>query len=103
MKFAYSLIKKLGVKISEKQKLVEALNFHVFETVEIVSAQPGMIADGLEVSIPANRYSDASSHYGLSVLIFAITGKKVTTPKLFNLKSKPKSKNFTFTVANNKF
>ncbi len=95
MKFSYHLIKKLGTRISTKEKLIEVLNFHAFEAVDL----PG---DGIEISVPANRYSDGSSHYGIAVVASAAMGKKAPNLKFLNLKAKKKSADFGVTVVNKK-
>jgi len=59
MKFSYTLIQKFLRRAPSKQKLAEALNLHSFETENLGD-------DCLEVSIPPNRYSDASSHVGIA-------------------------------------
>src|SRR3989344_1612580 len=73
MKFSFSLIKKLAPGKYSKSELVEKLNLHSFET-----ADPG--GDVLEVALPANRYSDASSHLGIAREAAAIFGLKLNDP-----------------------
>lgn len=92
MKFSYSLIKKLGTKIPPKEKLVEALNLHAFETVDL----PG---DALDITVPSNRYSDAASHYGVAAVASAIFNKKAAAVKLPNLKPKVQSPKFGVAVS----
>ncbi|MEK9186082.1 MAG: phenylalanine--tRNA ligase subunit beta, partial [Patescibacteria group bacterium] len=75
-----------------KDKLVEKLNLHAFETVDSVD-------DTLEISIPANRYSDAGSHYGMAVVASAIMGKRAPALKLPALKAKKESKTFSVKVS----
>lgn len=95
MKFSYFLIKKLGTRIPEKPKLIEGLNLHAFETVDLGG-------DSLEISVPANRYSDAASHYGMAVVASAIAGKKAGSLKLPSLKLRPKSVKVKINVVSKK-
>jgi len=60
MKFSYALIKKLTPAIKNKKELIEKLNLHFFEAEDAGG-------DVLDISIPANRFSDAASHWGLRV------------------------------------
>ncbi len=69
MKFSHTLLKKLAAKIPDKAKLVDALNLHAFETA--VAGD-----DTVEISISANRYSDAASHWGIAKVAAAIFGGK---------------------------
>ncbi|OGY63116.1 MAG: phenylalanine--tRNA ligase subunit beta [Candidatus Harrisonbacteria bacterium RIFCSPHIGHO2_01_FULL_44_13] len=87
MKFSYTLLKKLAPVIKSSEQLMEALAFHAFE-VEKVDG------DVIDIVIPANRYSDAASHYGMAVVVSAILGKKTPELKLPALKSKAQSLNF---------
>ncbi len=73
MKFSYSLIKKLLPKCPTKQKLVEWLNLHSFETENL----PG---DAFEVSLPPNRYSDVASHIGIAREVAAVSGLSFKNP-----------------------
>ncbi len=77
MKFSYSLLKQLAPKIPSKEALIEKLNFHAFEAEDIPAVQGG-VSDMLEISIPANRYSDASSHWGIARIAAALFGGSVT-------------------------
>ncbi len=80
MKFSYSLLKKLSPKIPAKPDFIEQFNLHAFEAVD----GP---ADLVEISIPANRYSDAASHWGIAKIaagIFSGQAKELSkgkTPK----------------------
>lgn len=73
MKFSYFLIKKILPTVPPKKKLVEALNLHSFEA-------ENLRGDVFEVSLPANRYSDASSHLGIAREAAFIFGKKLKQP-----------------------
>jgi len=96
MKFSYSLIKKLGARIPAKEKFIEQFNLHGFEVEDL----PG---DSLEIKIPANRYSDAASHYGIAVLASAMGGKTVPVLKSPKLKPVKKSKKFIVDIQARKF
>ena len=74
MKFSYTLIKKLAPAIKNKKELIEKLNLHFFE------AEDGG-GDFLDISIPANRFSDAASHWGIAREISAILGIKSRIPR----------------------
>lgn len=80
MKFSYKLLKKLSPKIPDKAKFIDQFNLHAFETEDLGG-------DVLEISIPANRYSDAASHWGIAKIAAAIFGgkaeeiEKVKSPK----------------------
>jgi phenylalanyl-tRNA synthetase beta chain len=84
MKFSFSLIKKLAPGKYDKSKLVEKLNLHSFEAVDLGG-------DVLEISISPNRYSDAVSHLGIAREAAAIFGGKLSDPA--DNKFKPDVKN----------
>lgn len=67
MKFSYVLIKKLVPGLKNKKQLADLLTEHSFEAVE---AEGG----SFEVAVPANRFSDAASHWGIAKEISAILG-----------------------------
>lgn len=73
MKFSYFLIKKILPTIPPKKELIEALNLHSFEAEDLGG-------DVFEVSLPANRYSDASSHIGIAREIASVFARKFKTP-----------------------
>ena len=73
MKFSYSLIKKLLPKAPASRRIMEKMNLHAFE-VESVEG------DTLEIKLPANRYSDASSHIGIAREVGAIFGLPFKSP-----------------------
>lgn len=79
MKFSYSLLKQLAPKIPSKEALIEKLNFHAFEAEDVLVPQGGQ-SDTIEISIPANRYSDASSHWGIARIAAALFGGTVADP-----------------------
>lgn len=91
MKFNYSLIKKLATKIPEKTRLIEGLNFHAFEAVDAKG-------ETVEISIPANRYSDSASHWGIAKTAAAIFGgqakdlAKTKDPRIEVKKTQPEVK-----------
>lgn len=68
MKFSFSLIKKLVPRLKSKKELVEKLNFHSFEAVDLAG-------DAFDAVVPPNRYSEAS-HIGIAREISAILGIK---------------------------
>lgn len=73
MKFSHSLLKKLLPKLPSGQKTAEILSRHSFE-VESVKG------DTLEIKLPANRYSDASSHAGIARELAAALGLNFRDP-----------------------
>lgn len=81
MKFSYSLLKQLAPKIPSKEALIEKLNFHAFEAEDVLVPQGGQ-SDTIEISIPANRYSDASSHWGVARIAAALFGGSVVDPSV---------------------
>lgn len=77
MKFSYSLLKKLVPSLPSKEKAIKALNLHVFEAAD----ERG---DVIEVSVPPNRFSDASSHAGLARELAALFRLKFPWGKKFD-------------------
>jgi len=65
MKFSYSLLKKIIPALPSKEKVVDTLSRYAFE------AESGK-GDTIEVSVPPNRFSDASSHIGIARELSAI-------------------------------
>lgn len=105
MKFSYTLLKQLAPAIKSQEQLVDALTFHAFEVEGIQGAahavgepRPEAGRDTVDINIPANRYSDASSHYGMAVVISVILGRKAPALKLPSLKSKVKSPLFSVKI-----
>lgn len=74
MKFSHSLLKKFVPKLPPKKALVEKLNMHVFEADDAEG-------DMIDVSIPANHYSDASSYQGFARLVSAMLNLPLSVPK----------------------
>ena len=74
MKFSHSLIGKI-VDVKSKEDLIDSLLMYAFEAEHIS-------ADTLNVEIPHNRYADAASHLGVAREYAAISGKKLTEPKI---------------------
>ncbi len=71
MKFSYSFLKKFLSSPPAKKRLIEGLSFHSFETEEAGG-------DVLEITLPANRYSDAASHLGIAreaAVIFGLSAR----------------------------
>jgi len=69
MKFSYTLFKKLVPAVKDKKEIIEKLNLHFFEAEDLRG-------DILDISIPANRFSDAASHFGIAREIAAILNVK---------------------------
>lgn len=84
MKFSYTLLKNLATKLPDRAKFIEEFNSHAFEA-EMVGD------DAVEISIPANRYSDSASHWGIAKTAAAIFGGAVKF-KVKSLKSEIKGK-----------
>ncbi|MCL5006828.1 MAG: phenylalanine--tRNA ligase subunit beta [Patescibacteria group bacterium] len=78
MKFSYSLIKKFIPQVPAKKKFVAEFNLKAFETEDAGG-------DVLDISLPANRYSDAASHWGIAKEASAIFQKKIVLPKGLSL------------------
>ena len=78
MKFSYSLIKRLLPKAPASKKIMEEMNLHAFEVEDVKG-------DTLEIKLPANRYSDASSHIGIAREVGAIFGLNFKSPLKFLL------------------
>ena len=95
MVFSYSLFKKIVSKIPPRPQLLELLNFRIFEA-------EGEGKNNLEISIPANRYSDAVSHFGLARLISAATGAKLIDLVLASAKSRSESDKFQIKISSKK-
>ena len=74
MKFSYSLLKKLVPSLPSKAKIVELLNLHVFEAKTERN-------DTIDVSVPPNRFSDASSHIGIARELSALLRLKFPMEK----------------------
>ncbi|MDI6821125.1 MAG: phenylalanine--tRNA ligase subunit beta [Patescibacteria group bacterium] len=65
MKFSYDLIKKFLPLIKNKAQIIEALTMRAFEAEDASG-------NTFEVNLPPNRYSDASSHWGIVKELTAI-------------------------------
>ncbi len=92
MKFSYFLVKKLLPDLKNKKTLIEALNLFSFETEDSQG-------DTFEVTIPANRYSDAASHFGLVQEAAAILKLTSKIPKIkFELPKKLKTQDQYFSL-----
>lgn len=65
MKFSYTFLKKILGTVPSRDKLIDGLTLHAFEIGDLGG-------DTLDISIPPNRYSDASSHLGIAREIAAI-------------------------------
>ncbi|PIU99371.1 hypothetical protein COS59_00155, partial [Candidatus Wolfebacteria bacterium CG03_land_8_20_14_0_80_36_15] len=91
MKLSYSLLKKLIPGARSKQQVVDALNMYAFEAADLGG-------DVFDVSISANRYSDAASHFGLAQELSAILNVEPKFPKIKLQKPVKKSKKFSITI-----
>ncbi len=82
MKFSYSLIKKLLPKAPSSKRIMDEMNLHAFEVEDVKG-------DAIEIKLPANRYSDASSHIGIAREVGAIFGLSFKSPvkSLINIPS----------------
>ncbi|MEK7590273.1 MAG: phenylalanine--tRNA ligase beta subunit-related protein, partial [Patescibacteria group bacterium] len=96
MKFSYLLLKKLAPGIKDQKKFVEEFPLRAFEIEEIKD-------DAVDISIPANRYSDASSHRGIAVIMSAIFGGKIAEPKLAAIVKKNSSRKFGVKISAKNF
>lgn len=92
MKFSLSLLKKITPTLPNLAQLAELLNLHIFEVENVHDKS-------LEVSIPANRYSDAASHRGLARLISAVSGGKFIDLEYAKIKNKPASSQFGIQIS----
>ena len=95
MKVSYSLLKEFVPKLPPKDKLIELLSLRAFEAEEI----PGE-SNIFEIKIPANRYSDAASYWGLARIISATLGIPAVIPgiRLPATSYKPKAKSFSVSI-----
>jgi phenylalanyl-tRNA synthetase beta chain len=91
MKFSYALIKKLVPKATNSAKLIEALSLHSFEAEAAGKA-------AFEVGLPPNRWSDASSHWGIAREIAASLGVPLVLPKPLGILGKVQSPPKSFSV-----
>ena len=86
MKFSYTLLKKILPELPSKSKTIELLNLYVFESEDLGG-------DSIDVSLPANRYSDASSHLAVARELSVVLNKKIKNfVKL--IVNQPSSNNF---------
>ena len=91
MKFSYSLLKEFVPQLPPKKKVVEELNLKAFEA-EVLAG------DALDISLPANRYADAASHWGIAKEAAAIFDLKVSLPAGFGRAVNLPSGNKLFSV-----
>lgn len=70
MKFSYSLIKKMVPGLPGAKDFMEKFNAYGFEV-------EGVEGDTVEIKLPANRFADASSHWGIAKESAAIWNTKV--------------------------
>lgn len=94
MKFSYTLLRKFVPKLPAKEVFIEKFSLHAFETADLPAGQVGAGSDALEISIPANRYSDSGSHLGIAKLAAAVfntpfKGPAMKEPKVELKNTKP--------------
>ena len=83
MKFSYTLLKKLVPEIKNAKVLDEQLSLYAFE----VDSVEGKTFD---IKLPANRYGDAASHWGIGQEIAATMGIRFDMQKtIANILKKP--------------
>jgi len=73
MKFSYTFLKKLVPGVKDKEEMINLLTTHSFETED----GGGNI---LDMDLPANRYSDASSHWGVARELAVARGGEFEPP-----------------------
>ncbi|MGC9046742.1 MAG: phenylalanine--tRNA ligase subunit beta [Minisyncoccia bacterium] len=83
MKFSYQLLKQLVPNLQGKQQVRDALSLHFFD-VESIN---GNIID---INIPANRWSDAASHWGIARELATILNLNLQLPQLKEYKTRSK-------------
>ncbi|MDP3999757.1 MAG: phenylalanine--tRNA ligase subunit beta [bacterium] len=71
MKFSFNLIKKLAPGQYDEKLLTEKLNLHSFETTDLGNGV-------LDISVPANRFSDIASHLGVALEVSVIFKTKLS-------------------------
>lgn len=98
MKFSYTLLKQFVPKLKSKAQAMDLLSTYSFEAEEAAG-------NTIEVKIPANRYSDASSHVGIARELSAALDEPLVLRDFKNLpfiewkeKAKKAPKKFTVTV-----
>ena len=104
MKFSFPLIKKLVPKIKGKKEFIQKMNEYSFESEDLGG-------NAVDISIPANRFSDAASHWGIAAEISAIFGRNLqirSSKQTQNSRrrrgspqaAKPKTHNFGIVIKN---
>lgn len=73
MKFSYDLLKNFVPKLPQREGFIDGFNAHAFETEAVGE-------NALEIAIPANRYSDASSHLGIARIAAAVFNTPIKEP-----------------------
>lgn len=83
MKFSYSLIKKMVPGLGGARDFSEKFNACGFEVEDTEG-------DTIEIKLPANRFADASSHWGIAKEAAAIWNVKIKSPlkTIINLPSR---------------
>lgn len=80
MRFSFSLIQKLAPGKYDRKTLIEEISLHAFEVVS-----SSFEADGIEIAVPPNRYSDAASHLGVAretAILFNVKLEDPTAAKI---------------------
>ncbi len=92
MKFSYSLLKKFVPGLKGIGTVAELLPLHALE-VESFNG------DIIDIKITANRYSDASSHWGIGKMLSAILDSKFEQSALAGIKPKKQSNRFDIKIS----
>jgi phenylalanyl-tRNA synthetase beta chain len=74
MKFSYTLLKKLVPEIKNAKALERQLSLYAFEV-------DGVEGKTFDIKLPANRYGDAASHWGIAQEIAATMGVRFDMQK----------------------
>lgn len=83
MKFSYDLIKKMVPNLPRLEKAAAEFNLKAFEVEEAKG-------DMIDIAIPANRWADAASHWGVAREMAAIFDSKlVFRPSIINRPLRP--------------
>lgn len=78
MKYSFSLIKKMVPELKSPKDFLEKFNTYGFEVESIEG-------DAVEIKLPANRFADASSHWGIAKEVAAIWNTRVKFPEKFSV------------------
>ncbi|TSC88904.1 MAG: phenylalanyl-tRNA synthetase beta chain [Parcubacteria group bacterium Gr01-1014_3] len=92
MKFSYSLLKKFLPSLKGIGTVAELLPLHALEVESFTG-------DMIDIKITANRYSDASSHWGIGKMLSAILDAKFDEPSLASMKPKKQLNRFDLKIS----